>query len=86
VPNIWQGFRCHNHYTSMFLTINAPFVHHFRRQSQFHKHLLHADRYTCAIFFIFEYYAEQELYSESGEITMLGKKSNWKDRRQSGSA
>jgi hypothetical protein len=36
--------------------------------------------------FIFEYYAEQALYSESGEITMLAKKSNWKDRRQSGSA
>jgi len=74
----------------MFLTINAPFVHHFRSQSQFHEHLMHADRYTCVnfffIIFIFEYYAEQALYSESGEIAMLAKKSNCKDRRQSGSA
>jgi hypothetical protein len=53
VPNIWHGFRCHNHYTSMFITINAPFVHHFRSQSQFHKHLLHTDRYTCVNFFLF---------------------------------
>ena len=52
MPNIWHGFRCHNHYTSMFLIINAPFVHHFRSQSQFHKHLLHTDRYTCVNFFI----------------------------------
>lgn len=51
---------------------------------------MHADRYTCVnfffIIFIFEYYAEQALYSESGEIAMLAKKSNCKDRRQSGSA
>ena len=86
VPNICHGFRCHNYYSGMFLTINAPFVHHFRSQSQFHKHLLHTDRYTCVHFFIFEYYTEQALYSESGEITMFAKISNRKDRRKSDSA
>jgi len=53
VSNIWHGFRCRNHYTSMFLTINAPFVHHFRSQSRLHKHMLHTDRYTCVNFFLF---------------------------------
>jgi hypothetical protein len=36
--------------------------------------------------FIFEYHAERALYSDSGEITMLAKKANWKEGRQSGSA